>query len=105
MIGDSEGVREGGNLVPVIRKLQVRTTPEKLVAELEGDISELNLNQSLSVRDMIIPEGIEVLQDPGSPVAYVEVPRSLKSAESAAEAELEGAETLIRDIQSALLPD
>jgi large subunit ribosomal protein L25 len=82
LFGDSLGVKEGGSLVAVIRKLEIKATPESLVTELRGDISKLNLNQAICVRDMEIPEGVEVLQDPSSPVGYVEVPRSLKSAES-----------------------
>jgi large subunit ribosomal protein L25 len=84
LVGDSAGVKEGGSLVTVMRKLHIKATPENLVAELVGDISHLNLSQSIYVRDMNVPEGIEVLQEMGSPVGYIEVPRSLKSLESSA---------------------
>ena len=84
LIGDSVGVREGGSLVAVMRRLQIKANPEHLVPEIQGDITKLRLSQSICVRDMIVPEGIEILQDPNSPVGYIEVPRSLKSAESAA---------------------
>lgn len=84
LYGDAVGVKDGGALVAVIRKLQIKATPENLVSELKGDISKLKLSQAITVRDMLIPEGVEVLQDPSSPVGYIEVPRSLKSAESAA---------------------
>lgn len=84
LIGDSLGVKEGGSLVTVIRKLPIKATPENLVTELIGDISHLNLSQAITVREMLIPDGIQVMQDPGSPVGYIEVPRSLKSLESSA---------------------
>lgn len=90
--GDAEGVKEGGSLVTVIRKLQIKTTPEALIDEIKGDISHLNLRESIYVRDMDIPEGMEVLQDQGSPVGYIEVPRSLKSLESSADLLEEGEE-------------
>lgn len=83
--GDAEGVREGGSIVTVIRKLHIKATPDKLVHELTGDISNLKLSQSICVRDMNIPEGIEVLHEQGAPVGYIAVPRSLKSLESSAE--------------------
>jgi large subunit ribosomal protein L25 len=85
LTGSSIGVKDGGSLVTVMRKLLVKAAPEHLVSEIEGDITKLNLNQSICVRDMKIPAGIEILQDPGSPVGSVEVPRALKSAESAAD--------------------
>lgn len=85
LVGDSLGVKEGGSLVTVIRKLSIKVTPENLVTELIGDISKLNLRQSIYVRDMEVPEGVEIQQDQGSPVGYIEVPRSLKSLESTAE--------------------
>lgn len=82
--GDSKGVKQGGTLVPVLRKIQIKTTPDKLVSDLKGNISSLRLDQSLYVRELEIPEGIEVLTVKSTPVAYIEVPRSLKSAENAA---------------------
>jgi len=90
--GDAEGVKEGGSLVTVIRKLQLKITPESLIDEIKGDITHLNLRESIYVRDMDIPEGVEVLQDMGSPVGYIEVPRSLKSLESSADLLEEGEE-------------
>lgn len=85
LYGDSLGVKDGGSLVTVMRKIHIKTTAEHLVTEILGDITHLNLRQSITVREMQIPEGVEVLQDMGAPVGYIEVPRSLKSLESSAE--------------------
>jgi large subunit ribosomal protein L25 len=82
--GESKGVKQGGTLVPVLRKIQIKTTPDRLVSDLKGNISSLRLDQSLYVRELEIPEGIEVLTVKSTPVAYIEVPRSLKSTENAA---------------------
>jgi large subunit ribosomal protein L25 len=84
LVGASVGVKDGGSLVTVVRKLQIKATPENLVNEIIGDITALKLSQSICVRDMQVPEGVEILQDAGTPVGYIEVPRSLKSAESSA---------------------
>lgn len=82
--GDSKGVKQGGTLVPVMRKLLIKSTPENLVSDIKGNISALRLDQSLYVKELEIPEGIEVLTVRSTPVAYIEVPRSLKSTENAA---------------------
>lgn len=78
--GKSPGVKIGGKLVPQLRKIKVKTTPEYLVDELKADVSTLELGQALRVRDVIIPEGIEVMNNPATPIVLVEVPRALKSA-------------------------
>lgn len=83
-IKNSQGIFEGGSLIPLLRKVSIKSTPESLVDVLVGDISELGLGQSLKIKDLVIPEGIEVLHDDSSPIAFIETPRSLKSLEDAA---------------------
>ena len=94
--GTSPGVMGGGKLAQKLRTVKVKTTPEKLVGELTVDISELNLGQSVRVRDIELGEGMEMMTTPGIPIATVETPRAMRSAEAAAEAEggdaAEGAE-------------
>lgn len=83
--GTSPGVKEGGKLITQMRKVKVKTTPDKLVDQLFVDISELDLGNSVRVRDIEIPEGMEILTTGATPVAIVEVPRALKSAAAAAD--------------------
>ena len=84
-VGSSPGVKEGGKLIQNIRRVKIKTTPENLVEELILDISELKLGSSIRVRDIKVEEGVEIMVDAGTPIAGVEVPRALKSAEAAAE--------------------
>jgi large subunit ribosomal protein L25 len=81
--GSSPGVKIGGKLMQSIRKVKVKTVPEKLVNELFIDISSMELGQSLRIKDIIIPAGIEVMQNGSIPVVSIEVPRALKSAAAA----------------------
>lgn len=78
--GSSPGVKLGGKLQQSLRRAKIKTTPDKIVNELYADISELELGHSARVRDLEVPEGIEVLNAMGIPVVTVEVPRALKSA-------------------------
>ncbi len=82
--GVAPGVREGGKLIPKLRKVLVKTVPEKLVSELKADVSSLTLGQSIRTRDIDVPEGIEVMNPPAIPIASVEIPRALRSAEAKA---------------------
>lgn len=82
--GVSPGVRAGGRLVQSMRRVKVKTTPEKLVDILVLNIGELELGQSIRVRDIEPIEGIEIMSAPATPVALVEIPRALRSAATAA---------------------
>jgi large subunit ribosomal protein L25 len=85
--GVSPGIKNGGQLIQKVRKVSVRTTPDKIVNEIVLDISSVELGQSVRVRDIEAREGFEILNKPGIPLASVEVPRALKSATPEEEAE------------------
>ncbi len=80
--GISPGVKGGGTLVQKIRKLRVSVLPENMITEVNLDISDVELGDTIRVRDIPPMEGIEILYDPGVPVASVAVPRALKSAQA-----------------------
>jgi large subunit ribosomal protein L25 len=83
--GTSPGVKGGGKLIQRLRRIKIKTKPEHLVTEMRVDISKLELNQSIRVRDVDQKlETIEILNSPGVPIASVETPRALRSAASAA---------------------
>jgi large subunit ribosomal protein L25 len=86
--GVSPGVKVGGKLIQQLRKIKIKTTPEFLVDELKADISKLDLGQALRVREVIVPEGVEIINNAAIPVALIEIPRALKAA-AAAEAKAE----------------
>jgi len=91
--GVSPGVKEGGKLIQTMRKVKIKCLPKNLVGELVVDISELELGKSIRVGKIDIPDGVEIMSNPSTPVANVEVPRALKSEEAAeAAAGVEAAE-------------
>jgi large subunit ribosomal protein L25 len=83
--GASPGVKAGGKLIKLLRRVSVKTTPEKLIDELQVDIAGLDLGQSLRIRDIRTEDGVEILMSPSIPVAMIEIPRALRSATTAAE--------------------
>lgn len=91
--GVSPGVKDGGVFLQAIRKVKVKTTPEHLVDELFVDISNLMLGSSVRIKDIEVGNEFQVMNNPNIPIASVEVPRALKSAESEEEEGIEeGAE-------------
>ena len=87
--GVSPGVKVGGKLIQQLRKIKIKTTPEFLVDELKADISKLELGQALRVTEVIIPNGVEIINNPATPVALIEIPRALKAAAALAAKENE----------------
>ncbi len=81
--GTSPGVRGGGKLQVSVRRIKIKTTPEHLVDHVTLDISDLELGQSIRVRDIDAMEGVEIQNPGGQPIATVEVPRALRSAATA----------------------
>lgn len=84
--GTSPGVKSGGKLIQNVRTVKIKALPENIVDELTVDISGLELGQSIRVRDVSPGEGVEILTAPGVPIATVEIPRALRSAQQAAAA-------------------
>jgi len=87
-VGVSPGVKVGGTLMTQMRTIKIKCTPENIVTSLNLDISGLELGSAIRVRDLEVPENIEIMSVAAAPVANVEVPRALKSA--ATEAAKEG---------------
>ena len=78
--GTSEGEKLGGKVGQLLRKLKVKAVPEILQEALKIDITTLELGQSARVKDVQIPDGMEVMNNENIPVVSVEIPRALKSA-------------------------
>lgn len=82
--GVSDGQKVGGTLVQKMRKLQVFAKPEALVEFISVDITTLELGKSLRVRDVKLPEGVEAITNSSIPVASIDIPRALRSAQTKA---------------------
>ncbi|MCH2022093.1 MAG: 50S ribosomal protein L25 [Saprospiraceae bacterium] len=91
LVGQPEGVKVGGILMQKIRKVKVKTTPENLTASIDVDVAHLVLGKSIRIREIQVPEGVEIMNAGGIPLASVEVPRALRSS-TAKEEEEEGVE-------------
>lgn len=83
--GSSIGVKGGGKLLQNMRRVKIKTMPEDLISELNLDITNLDMGQSVRVRDIKAPQNVEILTSPSTPVATIEIPRALRSAAAAAD--------------------
>lgn len=87
--GQSPGVKAGGKLLPKVRTLAVKGYPKDLIDEIVVDISEVDLGDTLRVRDVEIGEELELLDPANFPIAAVKVPRLLVPASELEEGEEE----------------
>jgi large subunit ribosomal protein L25 len=73
-VGTPAGVRDGGILEQIKHELTVEADPTTLPEHIEVDVSELTIGRTLYVRDVRVPAGATVQDDPDSPVALVAAP-------------------------------
>jgi large subunit ribosomal protein L25 len=84
--GRAAGVVAGGKLNVTRRTIPVRTTPGNIPTEIVGDVTELEMYQSISMKDITLPEGVEATLDPELTLAIVLEDRKAKIMEEEAAA-------------------
>jgi large subunit ribosomal protein L25 len=60
---DPIGVKAGGILEHTARAVNIRCKPLSMPKRLDADLSQLDIHQSFQVRDLQLPEGVELLDD------------------------------------------
>ena len=59
----SDGVQlEGGTVTPLLNEIEVSCLPKDLPEYLEVSVEELKLDELLFLSDIVLPEGVEILQ-------------------------------------------
>lgn len=81
LVGVAPGVKEGGILEHVRRELEIRCEPDAIPEALEIDISALTIGDSVSVRDIPVPPGVEIQEEPSRTIAAVVPPTVIKEPE------------------------
>ena len=69
--GEAIGVKEGGLLDLAHHELHVECLPGNIPDHIEIDITNLAVAHSIHVSDLILPEGITILDNPKTPVVSV----------------------------------
>jgi large subunit ribosomal protein L25 len=82
--GTAIGVKEGGLLDLAHHELHVECLPGNIPDHIEIDITNLAVAHSIHVSDLILPDGVKVLDNPKTPV--VSVLGRAKEVEAPAEA-------------------
>ncbi len=93
LVNTPVGAKSGGILEHVKREIVVSCLPDKAVGSIELDVGQLDVGQSLHIRDIVLPEGITALEDGGITVVVVAAPHIAEPAKAAEGEEEEAAET------------
>ena len=87
-VGTPEGVRTGGGLLEqILHSIEVNVDPSSIPNHVDVDVSQLVMGHSLHVRDLKLPEGVEVLTDEDATICAVIAPRAVVEEAAAPEGE------------------
>jgi large subunit ribosomal protein L25 len=73
--GPSEGEKNGGILVEQTSTVSVRCLPADIPTEIAVDVRPLNVHDSLHVKDLQMPEGVEAADDLEKVIVSIVEPR------------------------------
>lgn len=85
--GKPPGVEQGGILDHSLREMDLVCLPLSIPTELIADVSALDLGDSLHVRDIPLPDGVELKSDPDLSVVSVVAPKAEEEEAPAEEGE------------------
>ena len=88
VLGTAEGVKMGGILQHSTRTAKIRCLPKDIIHDLEVDVSALMVGDSVHIRDLDVPDTIEILEEPQRTVVTI---LAKKVEEKAPEEEVEEA--------------
>lgn len=72
-IGEAPAIKLGGTLTKALHEVEVTCLPNKLPQHIDVDVSVLvDFEAQIHVRDLVIPEGVTVSNDPDEVVALVQ---------------------------------
>jgi large subunit ribosomal protein L25 len=94
LVGESAPQADGlGSTMLMVQSVQIECLPDNLVSEIEVDVSKIATPEDvIYVKDLVTPEGVEILTDPETMLAKFEYARQEKAEEEEGEDLLFGEE-------------
>ena len=86
LTGSAKGVLMGGIIDHSLREIEFECLPGAIPEEIVADVSELDVGMTLHVRDLPMPDGVELLSDADLSVVSVVLPAAAEE-EAAPEGE------------------
>jgi large subunit ribosomal protein L25 len=86
---DAPGVKEGGVLEQIAREVNVEALPTAIPESIVHDVGEMQINDTLLLSALAVPEGVALLDDLETVVVTLSPPRLQTEAEEEIESETE----------------
>jgi len=88
LTGTAKEVNDNNGLIDqIMTELEVSTTPRNIPDEIVYDVSDMDMDSTITVADLAIPDGVTATSDPESAVITVSIMRTPVLDEEAAVAE------------------
>ncbi|MFT4774490.1 MAG: large subunit ribosomal protein L25 [Candidatus Azotimanducaceae bacterium] len=72
LVGEAKAVESGGGLVDVtMNVIEVKTTPRNIPDAVTIDITDMDMDTTIRVSDIVLPAGVTATADPEYPVVTV----------------------------------
>jgi large subunit ribosomal protein L25 len=81
LVGEPEGVRDGGVLEQLVFTLSIEAKPEDIPPSVEVDVSALNIFDQLRIEDLRLSAGVAVQHEPDELVVQIVMPRVVEEPE------------------------
>ncbi|MDH3211387.1 MAG: 50S ribosomal protein L25 [Myxococcales bacterium] len=104
VIGTAAGIKMGGILDQTLREIELECMPAAIPQGIPVDVSNLDIGQSLHVRDLELPGNVTLISDPDLAVVLVAAPTAEEEAPVEAAAE-EGVEPAAEEAAEAGEPE
>ncbi|MBP5791621.1 MAG: 50S ribosomal protein L25 [Kiritimatiellae bacterium] len=97
LVGEAVGVKIGGGVLEqTLRTISVECLPEDIAEKFEIDVSALDVDQTMFVRDLKLGDKQTIVTRPEIPVAVVKAPDDMPASKGGASAESEKSPEVIK---------
>jgi large subunit ribosomal protein L25 len=76
---DAPGVKEGGVLEQITRELNIEALPTSIPESISYDVSEMQINDTVTLSQVPVPDGVALLDDPEETVVATLTPPRLEA--------------------------
>jgi len=96
--GEPVGVKqEGGSLEHILWEIEVECLPTAIPKAVKVDVSQLKLGDSVYIKDLTLPQGVKILNDPSAIVLTVAAPMKEEVVAPAVEGEVPAEPEVIKE--------
>lgn len=85
LVGDAPGTKLGGVVKQLVKEIEIECPANALPDKIEVRINDLELNQTISASDLVLPEGAKVVGDANDGIVQCVEPAAQVEEDEAAE--------------------